>query len=269
MAETITTKFLSKFFGQNDSLTIFDIGACDGEDSVRYASLFPNSKVYAFEPVLENTSKINERVDRSDVPNIKVEDVALSNVEGTCEMYISSGRPKDAPPEIEYGNKSSSILKPGQATKEVLPWLEFKEKREIRCTTLRNFCEINHISTIDFIHMDVQGAELLVLQGAGDKMSKIKSIWLEVSNVAFYEDQPLAQEITRFMESKGFRLVFDSSLYRRYGDRLYTNSRYFPTHKVIMFRTQQLVRKYLSKEGSRILKVFLSRIKQKILKSVK
>ena len=30
--------------------TVFDIGACEAEDSIRYSILFPKSTVYAFEP---------------------------------------------------------------------------------------------------------------------------------------------------------------------------------------------------------------------------
>lgn len=41
----------------------------------------------------------------------------------------------------------------------------------------------NKIDEVDFIHVDVQGAELKVLMGAKDYIIKIKATWLEVADI--------------------------------------------------------------------------------------
>ncbi|MEZ4799098.1 MAG: FkbM family methyltransferase [Flavobacteriales bacterium] len=46
-------------------------------------------------------------------------------------------------------------------------WLEFKNTLEVSTMKLIDFCSSKlNISNIDFIHMDVQGAELMVLKEA-------------------------------------------------------------------------------------------------------
>lgn len=80
--------------------------------------------------------------------------------------------------------------------------------------------------------MDVQGAELMVLNGAGNFIQSIKAIWLEVSTVHVYKDQPLSDDIDKFMHENGFALVKDC-LQDIQGDRLYISKRYFPEYKNI------------------------------------
>lgn len=55
--------------------------------------------------------------------------------------------------------------------------------------------------------MDVQAAELMVLEGAGDFINSIKLIWLEFSNIDLYKDQPLAIDIYEFMKKNKFVLI--------------------------------------------------------------
>lgn len=44
-------KELRLLFDNEEELTLFDIGACEGLDSIRYAKLFSKAKIYAFEPL--------------------------------------------------------------------------------------------------------------------------------------------------------------------------------------------------------------------------
>lgn len=57
--------------------------------------------------------------------------------------------------------------------------------------------------------MDVQGAELMVLEGASDFISSIKVIWLEVSKVDLYQNQPLVEDVKKFMAINNFVLIKD------------------------------------------------------------
>ena len=44
-----------------DVKTVFEVGAFDGRDCVRYAELFPAAKVYAFEPVPESFAQVQQK----------------------------------------------------------------------------------------------------------------------------------------------------------------------------------------------------------------
>jgi len=217
---------LKALFNVNDAITIFEIGACEGEDTIKYSRLFPFSKIYTFEALTANIKLIENNFLRYNVTNAKFYNVALASENGTAEFYVSSGRPKNAGnSDWDYGNKSSSLLPP--ASKSKMPdFLRFDNKIEVRTVTLRTFCESNNITNIDFIHMDVQGAELMVLEGAGDLMSSIKAIWLEVSSVDLYKNQPLVKDVKNFMKKKNFYLVKDG-LNGIQGDHLYFSEKFF------------------------------------------
>ena len=234
---------LNIFFNQNDPLIIFEIGACEGEDSIRYSRLFPNSKIFAFEALPENIKLIHSNFFQYGVKNAACYNKAVSSKNGIAEFYVSSGRPEGAiESDWDYGNKSSSLLPPANHLKMV-PFIQFDTKIEIETITLESFCRSNSISVIDFIHLDVQGAEMIVLEGAGDFISSIKVIWLEVSKTDFYKNQPLADDIERFMKEHNFVLIKDT-LNDFQGDQLYI-SRIFFSEYIIRFKLKLMLGKSL------------------------
>lgn len=217
---------LLRIFRRNGPLVIFDIGSCEGEDSVRYARRFPRSRVYAFEPLPANQQLVRANFTRYAVTNAELVPLALSDRAGAASFHVSSGRPGEefAGKDWNYGNKSSSLLPPA-AAEPMYGWVEFKETIKVRTDTLENFCRERGIGGIDFIHMDVQGAEHLVLSGAQAMLPHITAIWLEVSDRELYAGQILRHAIEQHMRAHGFRLGFEV---RRdiEGDQFYVNTRH-------------------------------------------
>jgi FkbM family methyltransferase len=215
---------LSKIFDKQDKLIIFDIGACEGEDSLRYSKLFPNSTIYSFEPLPLNFKKVQETLNNYNISNVIVSNIALSNNCGTSKFYVSNGRPEGKNEKTwDYGNKSSSILKPTDNLKKIHEWLKFDKTIEIETLTLDKFCKDNNITEIDYIHMDVQGAEIMVLNGANRIISNIKAIWMEVENVELYTNQPLKEEVEKYMKKHGFTKAMDR-VDAVSGDQFYINN---------------------------------------------
>ena len=152
--------------------------------------------------------------------------LALSDRSGEATFHVSSGRPSNefAGKDWNYGNKSSSLLAPAQAD-PMYGWVEFKEKITVPTDTLEHFCRDRGLGHVDFIHMDVQGAEHLVLAGAAGMLPAITAIWLEVSDRELYAGQKLRQDIEQLMRAAGFRLGFE--LRREIeGDQFYVNTRH-------------------------------------------
>ncbi len=207
---------------------VFDIGACEAEDSIRYSLLFPNSTVYAFEPRKDNLAIGQKSILKYNRPNIVLENIALSKENGTAEFFLSEGRPADATEEHQwdFGNKSSSLLPPTEEMKKHTSWLQFNNKIEVETMRLDNYVVNKNISEIDFVHIDVQGAELMVLEGAGDFLKKIKLIWMEVEAVELYKNQPLKNDVEQFMKKNNFVNVLDT-VNEVAGDQLYANMNYF------------------------------------------
>jgi len=219
---------LLSFFNKDSKIIIFDIGACEAEDSIRYSLLFPEAHIYAFEPNPENISLAKKNIEVYKKSNIQIIEEALSDKVGIAEFYISSGNPN--PEKIieesdwDFGNKSSSILPPGKI-KQTHDWLKFNKKISVRTDTIGNFAKRKNIQKIDFVHMDVQGAELKVLKGAGKFISNIKLIWLEVSTLELYKNQALQKHVERFLKKNGFVLI-KNSMSGFAGDQLYFNTKH-------------------------------------------
>jgi FkbM family methyltransferase len=229
---------LLHLFNKNDSLTIFDIGACEAEDAIRYANLFPNAIVYAFEPREDNCIKAQDLIKSNNKFNIVLENIALSNKDGEAEFYLSEGEPGDLKnsEDWDFGNKSSSLFAPSEDMKKHINWLQFNTKIQVQTQRLDVYCLDKKISLIDFVHLDVQGAELLVLEGAGNFLKQIKTIWLEVEAVELYKNQPLKKDVEEFMKKNNFIQILDTTDAVS-GDQLYLNSLLFSSKQIEALQT--------------------------------
>lgn len=224
-------KELISHFKKDEKLIIFDIGSCDGLDSIKYARMFPSASIYAFEPLSKNVELIHSNINTYGVSSIQVVPIALSDKKGQEKFYVSSGNPEELKSsDWDYGNKSSSLLQPDKST-EVLDWLKFDQVETVDTNTLHAFCKENQIQIIDYIHIDVQGAELMVLDGASEYISRIKMIWMEVENIPLYKDQPLKTEVELYMRRNGFTKIKDTVNHIA-GDQLYVNLNFFPKKKL-------------------------------------
>ncbi|MCW3110665.1 MAG: hypothetical protein JWQ09_5171 [Segetibacter sp.] len=232
---------LKILFSQNDPLVFFEIGACEGEDSIKYARLFPASKIFAFEALPDNVQLIRNNFIRYGVINASCYNKALSNKNGQAEFYVSSGRPEGViESDWDYGNKSSSLLPPQEHLK-MAPFIQFRNKILVETITIKSFCSTNNISSIDYIHMDVQGAELMVLEGAEDLISAIKVVWMEVSTVDVYKNQPLVGDVKKFMKEKNFVLIKDA-VNGLQGDQLYISKNFYSPFKIFFLIQQMFVK---------------------------
>ncbi len=227
---------LNSYVKLKDVKTLFEVGACEGEDTVKLSREFKNAQIFSFEPLPKNIERLNSHIKKYNAERVTVYTYALSNKNGTAEFYVSSGTPEEArhdDPDWDYGNKSSSLLKPNKVSGHY-EWLDFKEKISVSTLRLADFCEKHEVDEIDFMHMDVQGAELMVLEGAGDMLQNVKSIWLEVETVELYKGQPLEEQVETFMREHGFTCVL-STLSKVTGDKLYINNRVLESKWLAMY----------------------------------
>lgn len=59
----------------------------------------------------------------------------------------------------------------------------------------------------DFLKLDVQGAELEILEGASRTLEPVKLVEVEVELVPLYEGQPLFFDVHAFLAARGFTLI--------------------------------------------------------------
>lgn len=116
---------LLKFFKRKDKIIIFDVGSCEGEESIRYSRLFPQAKIFAFEPLPANQELINKNIKEYNIKNVELIPFAVSDKVGNSVFYVSSGVPDHERKDLDwdFGNKYSSLLTPNN--KNQLSWLKF------------------------------------------------------------------------------------------------------------------------------------------------
>lgn len=80
------------------------------------------------------------------------------------------------------------------------------KKVSMQSRTLDKVAE-KHQGKIGLLKIDVQGAELEVLKGGRDLLSRTEFAWIEVSFKELYHQSPLFSDIVSFMESQGFMMI--------------------------------------------------------------
>ena len=163
-----------------------DVGANVGYYSIL---LRPNfRKVYAFEP---NVDLLNSW--EADVTKIPC---ALSNFDGEADFYLGTGigSADTLLPAFKY--------RPGVQTGFKNVPLEKSIRIPVR-TYDSFFAHESSFEKVDLVKIDVEGAELLVLQGMEGSLSRhlIRNIMIEIHDI---EEEP---SITKYLKSFGFSII--------------------------------------------------------------
>lgn len=215
--------------------TIFEIGACQGEDTEFYMRAFSHARLYAFEPLPVNFAALQGLLGRNPEGRGKAWALAMSDSRGEAVLHVSSSVPESPV------SRSSSLFEPKGQKPMALSWLKFSDHIKIKTETIDDFCADQGIQKIDFVHVDVQGAELKVLTGARRMLSHIKAIWMEVAFEPTYQGQPLETETTQWMAERGFRKIYQVG-YGPEGDALFFNIRQrFFWPRYVMLRLLQRI----------------------------
>jgi FkbM family methyltransferase len=101
---------------------------------------------------------------------------------------------------------TGSLFMPNRALVEKFQNLyEIMTLRATHEVQTKRLDDIAEISEVDFIKVDVQGAELSVFEGGGKALAKAVMIKTEVEFVELYEKQPLFADIDKVVRAHGFQ----------------------------------------------------------------
>ena len=120
-------------------------------------------------------------------------------------------------------DQSSSLLNL-KGHLDLYPKIGVEKKIKVRTETIDNIVSETKIrpQDINLLVMDIQGAELLALQGADKQLQNIEAIQLEVNYSELYEGCPLIYDIDNFLYNKGFvRVKTLTPFSEQWGDALY------------------------------------------------
>lgn len=134
---------------------VLDLGANIGTTAAVLSRIVgPSGRIYAFEPAVEAILKKN--LELNGIENVEVVSQAVGEAPGTIE--ISTGN---------IGMDSSVVTR--------LDW--HKELKKVPITSLDRFVEERGLSRIDFIKMDIEGAEEPALRGARELIRRFRPKW--------------------------------------------------------------------------------------------
>jgi FkbM family methyltransferase len=167
-----------------------------------------NLTIYGFDADADATEEANQDLDARQVTWREVHvPVGLSDQAGEATLYVTK-----APMCTSLYPPNEPLLERFAGLSELMN-LDFEI--EIETTTLDAFCQAEGVEEIDFLKIDVQGADLKVLQGATQLLHKsVLAIQIEVEFTHLYKDQPLFADVDSFVRQQGFTL-FDLAMARR------------------------------------------------------
>lgn len=101
------------------------------------------------------------------------------------------------------GGLTSSFYKPNTALLEKFARLELRVIDEYDIQTLR-LDDVAEIEDVDYLKLDVQGAELDIIEGARSRLETTMLVHTEVEFIPIYVDQPLFGDIDVALRKAGF-----------------------------------------------------------------
>lgn len=176
------------------TFNILEIGALplEGQSEPFHGltQLFPGSHINAFEIDPELCEKLNSKA----ISGLVYHPVALGRTEEERPFYMTN-HPMCA-----------SLYKPNEKLIENYNGMEvvmLKEVNTIKTVSLDYFAAQNNMGPVDFIKIDIQGAELDVFRGGMSTLKDVVAIVTEVEFVHLYENQPLFGDVCGFLAKSG------------------------------------------------------------------
>jgi FkbM family methyltransferase len=211
-------KFLAKISDRDVITTIFDVGSRDCLQAIEFYNAFPKAKIYAFE-CNPNTLDICRNNIKNYTDRITLVEGAVCHYDGEITFYpIDQQRTKTAWKDGNPG-ASSLFLSNGTYTEE-----HYVQKDiVVNCHRLDTVMKKYNISSVDVIWMDLEGAELLALEGLGDQLTKLKYLSTEISHRAARTGQVLFDDVNLFLMNNNFKLVSKLSHQGWVEDAIYVN----------------------------------------------
>ena len=177
------------------AFNIVEVGAVPLGDQVEpFQALldhFPGSRISAFELNPAVCAELNAKAP----PGVRYYASALGRADEQRTLY-----------ETVYP-LCTSLYEPDERYADVYQMLDvmrLKAKSTVQTTSLDRFTRENAIGSVDFIKMDVQGAELDVLQGGDQVLASVLAIVTEVEFVPLYKGQPLFGDVDAYLRGRDF-----------------------------------------------------------------
>ena len=170
---------------------LIDVGANKGQFALATLSLFPDVRIECFEP-LPGPGKILQAWSSHMTDQITLHQCALARSRGRSKFYVTNRE------------DSSSLFEPGSP--QQVAGIDVSRTIEVATERLDSVIDKASISSPSLLKMDVQGGELDVLIGSEGILSSIDFVYLELSFIQLYKNQPLFNDLYEYLVQRGFFL---------------------------------------------------------------
>lgn len=172
-----------------EDAVFFDVGANTGLYSLLVAAKSSKIQVHAFDPIKLNTALLQASIEINSLSNITVNQTCVGDYDGVVEFSISS--------DSAY----SSIKDSGRKS-------ELK-KLNLPIVKLDTYIKNNNVKKIDFIKIDVEGAEKLVVEGfiniLNDFNTRPKLMMIELYDINLSAFKTSVSQIVDIVLSTGYK----------------------------------------------------------------
>src|SRR5215472_2599105 len=185
--ETAETRFVEAFL--RSGTTVLDIGAHHGYYTLLASMLVGDrGRVFAFEPSPRERNRLERHVRINNCSNVVIEQIALGAEAGEADLFLVDGAE-------DYCNS----LRPPVVNAPT-------RKVRVSVDTLDEFLARNRIPNIDFIKLDVEGAELSVLKGASSLLTQSRPpvFMIEVYDIRTTPWGYAAREIIQHLTQRAY-----------------------------------------------------------------
>jgi len=178
--------YFSSDFRPKSGDIVFDIGASIGSITLVMSKMVGDSgRVYSFEPA--TFMSLQKNISANHLENCTVIPKAVSNTNGQVEIRI-----------LDSTQTSSIMMKKAPDGRHFTT-------RTIESITLDSFVESNAIEKVDFIKMDIEGAEEVAILGACRTIERFHPKW----SIASYHhpgNEPQHPKLVKLLRDFGYRI---------------------------------------------------------------
>ncbi len=195
------------------TLKFVDIGSRNGIIELANVAHFVDA--YGFEPNPEEYKKlISGKTDAAiygikspKYNSISYSPYAVGEVNGKHPFYITHGPGAAGMHEPDLDRLSEIRWKGKTYPKTMAEDLKVDEVVDVEVKTLATFAHEKKLDYVDYLKIDVEGAEYEVLKGAGDLLNNVGVIKVEVCFIPMRKKQKLFSDVDLLLRKFGFDLL--------------------------------------------------------------